>query len=690
MGSTAWWLGLAALLPLLGMGSALLLPGLTVQTATAGLAGLADAMLGVRLLDGHPLSLTLYRLHPFGLLTVRADELSGLLVLLTGVLTLGISIYAWGQMRSFGTLRAYGVLLHLLLLAILGIAVAGDVLLFLLAWEVMAITSYLLTALEGEREAADAGFLMLAMSQVGTVAVLIAFLLVGTATHTLQFAGMHGSLPDGVRNAAFLLFLFGFGVKAGLVPLHIWQPPAYAAAPGPVAAMLAGILVNLGVYGIVRFAIGLLRPWPLWWGLLVAALGAVSALLGILYALSERDLKRFLAYSSVENIGIILIGLGAGMAFASGHIPLLAALAFLAALFHTLNHATSKTLLFLCAGSVQYATHGERNMDRLGGLLRHAPWTAALFLIGSLSIAAVPPFNGFVSEWLTLESLLQSYRLADLAAKVWLAGAGAFLALTAGLAVTAFVKAYGISFLGMARTEQSERTRPVPKPMRWGMLVVGLEAVALGVLPTAFIPWFGRLAATITGPNITNLVVPPVYTQPGRYGLLVHLGSGLFRPLVPAQGPTIIPANAAFAAITPTYLALIFLAGVVVLGAVVWWLSAGKRIRQGEVWAGGIEGYTPNYQYTASSFANPIRIIFGMIYRPGKEAETQFQQSQYFRIAVTYHGYVVPFLERRFYPALLRLAEAVGSGIKVFQSGNVNLYLGYIFAVLLFVLVFVR
>lgn len=687
------WLAFAALLPATGALVSLLVPrrvGFAAGTIIAALAGLADLVLGLMLIAGRTMAVTLYRLYPFGPLTVRADGLSGLLLVLSGVLVFAIAVYAWGYMPPFGNqaLRAYGLLVHLLLLAILGIVVAGDVLLFVVAWEVMAITSYLLTTLGADQDDADAGFLMLAISQAGTVAFLIAFLLISASAHTLQFAGMHVPLSAGVHTAAFLLFLFGFGTKAGVIPFHIWQPPAYAAAPGPVSAILSGILVNLGVYGIVRFAIVLLRPWPLWWGIAVASVGAISALLGILYALSERDLKRFLAYSSVENIGIILIGLGTGMVFLTGHLRALAALAFIAALFHTLNHATSKGLLFLCAGSVHWATDGERNMDRLGGLLRRIPWTSALFLVGALSIAAVPPFNGFVSEWLTLESLLQSYRLVDLAAKVWLAGVGAFLALTAGLAVTAFVKAYGISFLGIARSERSAEARPIPDTMRAGMVIAALAAVLLGVLPTAFIPWFGRVAAAIAGPNITGLVVPPVYTHPGQNALLVHLGSGLFRPLVPAQGPTIVPASASFAATTPTFLAVSFIAGIVVVGVITHRLS--KRVRQVEVWAGGIDHFTPNYQYTSTGYANPIRIIFGTIYRPGRETRTEVGESEYFRLAVTYRGFVVPFFERRFYPALLAAANALGNGVKVFQSGNVNLYLGYIFAVLVLVLIFVR
>ncbi len=563
-----------------------------------------------------------------------------------------------------------------------------------MAWESMSIVSYLLVAFEhDDQPAADAGFFMLAMSQLGTGTFLVAFFLLGGPLHTLNFEQMRAGMsavPEAVRTGAFLFFFFGFGAKAGIVPLHVWLPIAHPAAPSNISALLSAVIINMGVYGIIRFAVEMVGTGPAWWGFTVSAIGGISAILGILYALMERDIKRFLAYSSVENIGIILIGVGASMMYASLHLPVLAALAMIAALFHTVNHAAYKGLLFLGAGAVDSAT-GTRNMDQLGGLIRFMPWTAGLFLIGALSIAALPPFNGFISEWLTLESLIQSFHISHLGLhelewRLGIALVGALLALTAGLAVTAFAKAYGITFLGIRRSSNLDLPGEVRLSMRWGMGFLALEALVLGVLPTTFIPAFARVAATLYGPDIANAVVPPVYAHPQDYALLVHLGGALFRPIVPAPGPIVIPAYASFAAASPTYLAISFLTGVTVVGGIGWLIMRVRAARQAEVWAGGIEVYSSNYQYTSSSYANPIRIIFGMIYRPRKEAQTRFASSRYFRLAVDYRASVVPFFEQYAYPAVVKPLTQLAKDVSVVQSGSINLYLLYFLGILIIAL----
>lgn len=693
-------LATGALLSVIGAVLALVLRGrgsLLISCVASVVAGVANSVAGIALVTVHTtVRHDLWSLYPFGTLQVRADSMSGLFLLIIGALSIGIAVYSWGYMAPFGdaSLRLYGFLLQLLVLACIGIVIANDLLLFMIAWEAMSILSYLLAALgTQDRSRVDSAFFMLAMSQIGTAAFLLAFLLLESSTHAFGFEQIQSNISAvslAVRSGAFLLFFFGFGTKAGIVPFQGWLPRAYAAAPSNVSAVLSAILVNMGVYGIIRFAVQLVGVGPTWWGFVVAGIGSLSAILGILYALMERDLKRFLAYSSVENIGIIMIGVGASMVFASAHLHVLAALALIAALFHTLNHATSKGLLFLGVGAIDRATAGQRNMDRLGGLIRVMPWSAGFFLIGALSIAAIPPFNGFISEWLTLESLLQSFHLADIGAKVGMAIAGVFLALTAGLAVTAFVKAFGISFLGMTREEDLAGAREAPRSMRWGMGIVAFEAVALGVLPTSFIPWFARAAAGTYGPNITDSVVPPVYAHPAQNAFLVHLGGALFQWIVPARGPIVLPGYASFAAASPTYLAICFLIGIPVLWLIGRWIRHAQSARVTEVWAGGIQHMSPNYQYTSSSYANPIRIIFGMIFQPGKQAETQFEASEYFRISVSYRAYVVPFFERYVYPAVISLVLRLAYAAKIIQSGSVNLYLAYTFVILIVILVAVR
>lgn len=683
-----------------GMGLSFVLQGgrgLLTSSAIVTLAGAMDVIFGGTIIVGHgAFEMNLYRLPPLGMLQIRADPLTGLFLILIGAVSIGVAVYSAGYMRRFtgAGYRTYSFLLNLLVLSLLGVVLANDLPLFLIAWETMSIVSYLLVAFEHDDEhAADAGFFMLAMSQLGTGAFLIGFLLLGGSVHGLGFDQMRAGMsevPEAVRTGAFLFLFFGFGTKAGIAPLHVWLPIAHPAAPSNISALLSAIIINMGVYGIIRFAVEMVGTGPAWWGFTVSAIGAISAILGILYALMERDIKRFLAYSSVENIGIILIGVGASMMYASLHLPVLAALAMIAALFHTVNHAAYKGLLFLGAGAIDSAT-GIRNMDRLGGLIRFMPWTAGLFLIGALSIAALPPFNGFISEWLTLESLIQSFHIShlglhDLQWRLGIALVGALLALTAGLAVTAFVKAYGVTFLGVPRTAGLARVREVRLSMRWGMGVLALEALVLGVLPTTFIPAFARVAATLYGPNIANVVVPPVYTRPGDYPLLIHLGGALFHPIVPAPGPIVIPAYASFAAASPTYLAISFLLGVPLVGAIGWLIMRVRSARHADVWAGGIELYTSNYQYTSSSYANPIRIIFGMIFRPRKEAETRIGSSPYFRLAIDYRASVVPFFERYAYPAIVGPVVQLAKNIGIVQSGSVNLYLLYFLGILVIAL----
>ena len=686
-------------LSLLGTLLAAVLPdtrGLLATAVLTSVAGAADLAAGIVLVSGHDaFTARLYRLYPFGMLTARGDATSGFFLVLIGAVLIGVGIYTWGYMNKFrgANFRPFGMMLQVMMISLLGIVLANDLILFLMAWETMAVLSYLLVAFERDDEqVARAGFLMLAMSEVGSAAFLAAFLLLGSQAHSLSFDAMRAAMPaisGSVQAAAFLLFFFGFGVKAGIVPLQVWLPVAHPAAPSNVSALLSTVIVSMGLYGIVRFAVQMMGIGPAWWGFVIAGFGALSAILGILYALMERDLKRFLAYSTIENVGIVLIGLGASMVFASSHHDILAALAMIAALFHALNHAVYKALLFCGAGAVDLGAH-VRNMDQLGGLIRRMPWTAALFLIGAVSIAGVAPFAGFISEWLTLESLLQSYVLPDVGSKVGIALVGVVLALTAGLAVTAFVKAFGVSFLGMARTDAAGEAREAPRSMILGMIILAVETLALGFLPTAFIPWFARAAASTYGPNITNAVVPPTYTHPGQNALLIHLGGGLFRWIVPAQGPVVVPAISSFAAASPTLLVIVLTVGVCATGLVVWYLQRVNGARRAEVWAGGITEYTPNYQYTATSYANPIRIIFGMIYQPGRQAETQTERSPYFRMQVNYRVYVTPVFERYVYPAIIGSVRALSTGAKVFQSGSVNVYLAYIFAILVVTLIVIR
>ncbi len=357
----------------------------------------------------------------------------------------------------------------------------------------MALAAYCLVSFEHEKpEARSAGVLYFVMSHIGTGCIMLGFLLLFQATGGYGFAGFHALsgnadwLSSGSRNAAFLLFLLGFGVKAGIVPLHTWLPAAHPVAPSNVSAFLSGVIIKTGIYGMARVFFYFLGTPPMWWGVTVLTIGTISAVLGVLYALMQHDLKRLLAYHSIENIGIILMGFGASLMFLHTGHPLLATLALIAGLYHTINHAVFKGLLFLGAGAVLHATH-TRDMEHMGGLAKRMPQTAFFFLVGAVAISALPPLNGFVSEWLTYQSLLQGFGTTDSLVRLMFPIGGALLALTSALAAACFVKAFGITFLAQPRSEAAAQAHEAPLTMLLGQGVLVAACVFLGLCPTLFL-----------------------------------------------------------------------------------------------------------------------------------------------------------------------------------------------------------
>jgi hydrogenase-4 component B len=394
-----------------------------------------------------------------------------------------------------------------------------------------------------------------------------------------------------------------------------------------------------------------------------------------------------LAYSSIENIGVILIGLGVALTFASYHLPALAAIAAIATLYHTLNHAVYKGLLFLAAGAVDYAT-GTRDLDRLGGLIRRMPWTAALFLVAALAISAVPPLNGYISEWMIFETLLQSYAIPEVLARVTVAVGGVLLALTAAIAITTFVRSFGIGFLGMPRSDEAEAAHEVPATMRAGMAFLAIVAAGLGILPTLVLPLLDRVVTPLFGQSVVDSVVPPLFTDhPGEYAPLVGLGGGLFRGLLPANGLVVIPAPGLSTINSPTYLtlALLLLVGLTLLGLRIL-RPLGSR-RTGPVWACGIHRFTPRMQYTGLAHSNPARVIFNSLYRSRATLKPVAPAARHGEGYIEYEQEIPGPFQRQLYRPVRHLAEALGQYVKVVQSGNVNQYVAYIFAILVVVLI---
>ena len=490
------------------------------------------------------------------------------------------------------------------------------------------------------------------ITHVGAAFILAAFLVLAAHSGGQTFAALEvhaRGLAPGARAAVFLMALVGFGSKAGVVPFHVWLPKAHPEAPSPVSALMSGAMVALGVYGIVLVGDVLLGGGPVWWWLIVLALGALSALFGSLHATNSTDLKRLLAYSTTDNIGLALLALGAsGLFVATGH-GRLGALSLVAALALLVNHAMFKGALFLSAGSVQVAA-GTRDLDELGGLLRRMPQTGAMFLLAAASICALPPLNGFVGEWLLFQSFLHGLHLGSTAGDIAIPVAVAALALTAGLTVVAFVKAAGVGFLGRPRSLGAEEALEVPASMRLGTGLLVAMCVTSGVAPMLVLPAVERAARS---------ALPQVGSSP-----LVH---GLQLELVGVRG-----------ALAPTVLAATLAGAGVAVFALRRALARRRTARVTEAWGCGRELVTARMQYTATSFAEPVQRVFDDVLRPVRDVDVSHAaESRYVIESVTFHSRVDDRIEEALYVPVIRAARRWGQVARRLQPGSVHRYLAY-------------
>jgi hydrogenase-4 component B len=660
---------LGAFVALLG-GKGSLGRGLVALASVVGAS--AGFALGVSvLLSAAPFALSIPELLPLaGGLALRLDGLGAFFLIVIGLVGASASIYGFGYSAVYedgrASLRLLGVALNLFLLTMSLVALADNVLTFLLMWEGMSLTSYFLVVTESKEESVvHAGVWYVAMTHVGFALLLGAFILLmngGSGAFTDLRAGV-ASLPATTRNAIFLLAFLGFGSKAGIVPLHVWLPRAHPAAPSHVSALMSGVMIKMGIYGILRVALDLLGGGPVWWGGVILGVGAVSALLGVLYALMEHDLKRLLAYHSVENIGIILIGIGAGFIFHSYGLMTLAALGFIGGLYHTINHASFKGLLFLGAGSVLHATH-TRNMEEMGGLIKKMPWTALFFLIGSAAISALPPLNGFASEWLVFQSLLGGFNIPTPEVAVLMPVAVGMLALTSGLAAACFVKAFGITFLALPRSHEAEHAHESPLSMQIGMGILALACVGLGLAPFVVVPALGEVLNGLGGLPDTR--------QAFAFNVLVQTPS-------------------AFGQMSPTLVMLGLLILLAVIPLVMKIMRVNNKLRVSDSWGCGRVGQTSRMEYTATSFAEPLRRVFAELYRPTKELTVDFHpDSKYFVQSIEYKSEITPLFERLLYDPFLRLMQSAARQVRKLQAGSLHLYLAYVTVILILLLLAAR
>ena len=522
---------------------------------------------------------------PFTGAHFRLDALAAFFLVVINLGGAGASLFAIGHGRHELAPARVLPFYPLFVAAMNLVVLADDAFSFLVAWEFMSLSSWALVL--AHHHASDnrrAGYIYILMAGFGTLALLLAFGLLAGGTGGYSFA----EIRSGVRAlpaVVLILALLGTGSKAGLVPLHVWLPLAHPAAPSHVSALMSGVMTKVASYGFIRIVFDLNGPPAWWWSVLVIILAGITCVLGVLSALMQHDLKRLLAYHTVENVGIIFLGLGLSLAFSAHGLPAPAALALTAALFHVFNHCLFKSLLFFGSGAVLAAT-GERDMEHLGGLIKRMPFTAFAFLTGCMAISALPPLNGFVSEWLTLQAILLSPSLPSWALKLIVPAAGAMLALSAALAATCFVKAFGVTFLGRSRTPAAERAEETDRVSLAAMFSFAVLCLLAGVLPGLCIDALAPVVKALTGarmPQQSSLawlsIVPIAQSRSSYNGLLVF-----------------------------GFVALATLLTIEVIHR-----FASRLVRQAPAWDCGFPLASPSSQYTADSFAQPIRRVFGTV-----------------------------------------------------------------------------
>jgi len=628
-----------------------------VLTAVLGAAGMAA---GGAALAGHIFTAHVSQLLPLAGVYLAVDALSGVFLSVGGAVVLAASVYGIGYFRhsghnghSGGNGRAIQVLWPVFAFSLVLVPAAASVSTLLVAWELMAVSSLLLVVSEHRRSAQvrSAGVWYAVMTHLGLVTILIGLVWLASAARTETFAGIAAAAPGispVVRGGVFVLVLAGFGSKAGMVPLHAWLPRAHPEAPSPASALMSAAMVNLGVYGLVRVGLDLLGGGSRWWWLLVLLLGSLSAVYGILQASVANDLKRLLAYSTVENLGLILVGVGAAGVFKDSGFPVLAALALAAALLHTMTHAAFKTLLFLGAGSVLHAT-GTRDLDDLGGLRARMPVTTGLFALGALGAAALPGGAGFPSEWLLLQSLIHGLVVPGVTVVVLLPVAVGAIALSAGLAVAAFVKALGTGFLAKSRTPAAEHAHEPPPAMLAGMGLAALACAGFALVPGLVGPLLGRAvaAAGLGGAGADQAA-----------GRLSALGSTL-SPLLVVGGALLL---------------------VVLLRVLMRLVARGPR-RAAPLWDCGAGPLTPRMEYTATSFAEPLQRVFDNVLAPESDLDVSaYTESAYLVERVAYSRAVPDRVEHRLYTPVIGAVRRAGTASRALANGSVHRYLGYGFA----------
>ncbi|MGE5679108.1 MAG: proton-conducting transporter membrane subunit [Pseudomonadota bacterium] len=636
----------------------------SMAAAALGAAASASVLLTGTLLDINILD----SIMPFISISMKIDNLSAFFVLSLSILVFCVSLYSIGYISHYTGKRNVGLFYFLyatFILSMILVMTSSNTVFFYISWEAMSVLSYFLVIFESENEEnLKAGTFYIVMTHIAAAFLLAAFMIMYRYTGSFDMFGSADAIPELARNIMFILFLIGFGTKAGVIPLHIWLPYAHPAAPSNVSALMSGIMIKTAIYGLLRFLVCYLGIHAAWWGVLVLCIGIVSAVLGIAYAFMEHNIKRLLAFSSVENVGVILIGLGVAFIAIARDNQFLGALALVAALAHTLNHALFKGGLFLGAGAIQYSTH-TKDIEELGGLIKRMPVTAFLMLCFSLAISSIVPFNGFIGEWLTYQSIFAGIASGQAVTNILSILSVAALGLTGALAAACFVKLFGISFLGLPRSEHAEHAKEVPGVMSAGMGMLAGLCLVIGLFPLAILKLIDSVVFSLTGSQVA-----------------VNLQGGFvvaWYPLKISEG-----------SISPLAVLIAIIAFILLSLLVIRVIGGKYSERRYGTWDCGFTALNSRMQYSATGFSKPINIVFRILYRPARETQVT-GDLVYHPESISYTTTSEPIFEKYLYnPLYAKMKEFSKKTKYSVQTGNVHSYLLYIFITIIALMAYNR
>ena len=631
-----------------------------ISAIIGGLLGLCSAI--PVLMNGEVLTYMAQGPFPFAHFVVRMDSLAAFMVMVISLLVTVSALYSLNYVQEYCGRGAWsmGFFLNLFIASMVALVVMDNAFYFIILFEMMSLASWFLVIADQDDKSIRAGLLYFFIAHAGSILIMIAFFLMWRQSGSLDFDSFRQlTLSPTMASVVFLLGFFGFGAKAGMLPLHSWLPQAHPAAPSHASALMSGVMVKIGIFGIIKVGIDLLGATQGWWGIVVLAFGAVSSVLGVMYALAEHDIKRLLAWHTVENIGIILMGVGVGMVGMANNMPVLATIGLLGAVYHLLNHAVFKGLLFLGAGAVIYRIH-TRDMEKMGGLAKLMPLTATAFLIGCMAISALPPLNGFVSEWYTYQSLFSMSHEGTFIMRISGPIAIVMLAITGALAAMCFVKVYGVSFCGGARSEQATKAREVPWTMTAAMLILAVICVILGVGASVIAPVLANVAMSLT--SATDITV--------------------------AQGAMLMPDSAAQAMISPA-MTFVLLLALPLIPFIIYLVFKGKQMgfrRKGDAWACCYELEKEMSLYEGG-FTQPLSSIFAQLYRMREQLDPSARLAQTLEVTKAGAGQVEPFWDEKIIYPFVRCINRIAKRMQCLQGGDFRLYCLYVVAALVVLLV---